>query len=126
MRRPIELTDSPSPTETAGGALGGGRRLRRARRLTRRNEPGDGLPDGHHVTDLGADPGKDAFRLRLDLDHGLVGLDLQEHLAFRDALALLLSPGHELPGLLRHFERGHDNADSHMCVYGRRSWLSRA
>jgi hypothetical protein len=75
--------------------------------LARLQEPGDRLPDRHNVARLRADTAEDTVGLRLDLNDGLVGLDLEEHLAFLDLLALFLQPRDELARFLRHLERRH-------------------
>jgi hypothetical protein len=49
----------------------------------------------------------------LDLDHRLVGLDLEEQLAFLDRLPFFLQPLNELARFLRHLERRHHDADRH-------------
>ena len=88
--------------------------LRHGRRLlARRDKPRDRLPDRHHVANLCEDAGQYAFSLSLHLHDRLVGFDFQEHLALRDALPFLLFPGHELPGLLGHFEGWHHDAYGH-------------
>ena len=96
------------------GAVGG-RRL-----LARLKQPADGLPDRHDVADLRGDAAENPGGLRLDLDDRLVGLDLEEHLALGDLVALVLLPGHQLAGLLGHFEGGHHDAHGHRSAFSRR------
>jgi hypothetical protein len=57
-----------------------------------------------------------------DLDHRLIGFDFEERLALGDALAFFFSPGQEFAGFLRHFERGHYDADRHSV----NQWLRRS
>src|SRR5580765_5416886 len=59
------------------------------------------------------DAGKDAIGRGLDFHDGLIGLDLEEHLAFSNLLTLLFQPRDELARFLRHLERRHHDADSH-------------
>jgi molecular chaperone DnaK len=54
---------------------------------------------------------------RLDLYGDLIGLDLDQWLAFCHHLAGSLEPANDLTGLLRHPERGHD----HVCGHDRYS-----
>jgi microsomal dipeptidase-like Zn-dependent dipeptidase len=51
--------------------------------------------------------GEDAIGRGLDFHDGLVGLDLEEHLAFSNLLTLLFQPRDELARFLRHLERRH-------------------
>src|SRR5206468_11031659 len=67
----------------------------------------------HHVSRFRADAGEDAVYRRLHFDDGLVGFDLEQHLALADRLAFLFQPRDELPAVLRHLERRHQHADRH-------------
>ena len=73
-------------------------------------------PTGTTSPTFAVTPPRMPVGLRLDFDDGLVGLDLEEHLALGDLLALFLLPGHQLAGLLGHLEGGHDDAYGHRCV----------
>ena len=66
-----------------------------------------------------------AARRGLDLDDRLVGLDLEEHVAFLDLLPFLLQPFEQRTGLLRHAEGRHDHVGGHGSDYligGARLW----
>jgi hypothetical protein len=89
-----------------------GRDVRR-RLLSGLEQPCDGLPDWNDVAFLRGDAAENAVAARFDLDHGLVGLDLEEHLAFLDLISSLLLPGNQLACLLRHLERRHHDANRH-------------
>ncbi len=107
-RRPQRRRPRPCPSfvRSASGPC-------RRRLLARLQQPRDGLPDRHDVADLCRHAAEDALGLRLDFDDGLVGLDLEEQFAFRDLLALFLSPGNQLARFLGHLEGGHDDAYGH-------------
>ena len=82
-------------------------------RLTWLEQPGDRLPDWNDVADLRGHARQHAVAGRFDLDDRLVGLDLEQHLAFLDLLAFLLLPRNQLARFLRHLERRHHHAHCH-------------
>jgi len=73
----------------------------------------DRRADGHHVTSFGQQLEHRAARLRLDLDGGLVSLDLGDHVAFVDRIAHRDLPGDQ--GAFGHIEAqlGHGELFGH-------------
>src|SRR5207253_925242 len=69
----------------------------------------DRPPDGHHVALLRGYITHDAGRRRLDLDRHLVGLDLDDRLTLAHGVPRALEPVHDLAGLLRQLQGGHDD-----------------
>ena len=85
----------------------------RRRRFTGSDDPRDNLPDGNIGSGRRFNPGKNSVGGSFDFHDCFVGFDFEERLALRDAVALLLPPGKELAGFLRHLESGHYNAEGH-------------
>ena len=81
--------------------------------LSGAKDPGDRLTDGNLCACLRFDSAKNPVARRLNLHDRFVGFDLEQRLALRNNLPFLLEPGDKLPGFLRHFEGGHDDADWH-------------
>ena len=77
------------------------------------DDPGDDCADRQPVASLGAQAAQHAARRRLDLSRGLVGLDLEQRLAFAHALAFGGEPAVELAH--RHVQRDarQDDFDGH-------------
>src|ERR1700680_541577 len=104
-----------------GGIRGRGRALDlrsrrcylRRRSFTGANNPGDDFAYGHDITGLRVYTRENAIRWRLDLEHRFVRFYFQEWLTLNHALAFRLPPSHKLAAFLRHFESGHNNAESH-------------
>ena len=76
-------------------------------------DEGDRLADGDDVACLRGHLAQDAGSRRLDLDGGLVGLDLEERVALPDRVAGRPEPLQDLAGVLRQLERRHDDAGRH-------------
>ena len=107
-----------------GGRRRSGRRARgvrsrlrggvaRGNALAGAEQPRNGVAHGDHVAGLRFHAAENAVRLGFDFDHGLVRLDFEQDFAFGDGFSFFFAPGDELAGVLRHFECGHDDADSH-------------
>jgi hypothetical protein len=92
-------------------------RLRRhyfqGRSFTGANNPGDDFSYRNDVAGLRVYTRENAIRWRLNLKHRFVGFYFQQWLTLSHTVALHLAPSDKLAGFLRHFESGHDNAESH-------------
>ena len=88
-------------------------RFARGNRFAGSEQPCDGLADGDNVAGLRRHAAERAVGEGFDLDDGFVRLDLKKDFAFGDGFAFFFAPGDELAGVLRHFQCGHDDADSH-------------
>ena len=116
---PAAETGSGAAGAAAAAAAAGAESILRpvcaARNVGRRllawlQEPRDRLADGNDVALFCGDAAKNPVALRFDLDHRLVGLDLEQHLALLDLISLLLLPRDQLARFLRHLERRHHHA----------------
>ena len=86
----------------------------RRRGLAGRQQVGDRLADRDLVALTDADAAEDPFARRLDLDHGLVGLDLHQGLAPPDVVTLVFEPADQPSGLLGHPQGRHDDGPGHL------------
>jgi hypothetical protein len=77
------------------------------------DKPSNSFPHGYNGPNIRRDSGKHAIAGRFYFDDRFIGLDFQERLTFRDALAFFFPPGQNFPGFLRHFQRGHYHTDRH-------------
>jgi hypothetical protein len=71
------------------------------------------VSDGDHVPGLRFHAAEDPFCLGFDFDYGFVRFHFEQDFAFGDGFSFFFAPGDELAGVLRHFESGHYDADSH-------------
>ncbi len=95
----------------------GGFRLDR-RLLAGRDDPRDRLSDWNVCASGCLDSGQNSVGRCFYFDDRFVGFDFEERFALGDTVTLLLAPGEELAGFLRHLQGWHYDAEGHSCLVG--------
>src|SRR5208337_2240224 len=96
----------------------GGRFVFCRRLFARSHNPSDRPSDLNIGPDLTGNSGEDTVGRRFNLHHSLIGFDFEERFPLGDAVALLLPPGNELTGFLRHLKSRHYHAEGHSVLFG--------